>query len=129
MRRSLPKLSRSLALTAAALALAGVDATAQLAAGRDKYFGSIIEGRPGKEKPVPESLHRLFNKITPENSAKWGNVEYVRDSFDFAVLDEHYRWAMDRGMPFTLHTILWSEREPEWVADLTPAEVREEVEE
>ena len=125
----LAPLARTLTLSAGLLTLGLADAGAQLAAGHDKYFGSIIKGRPGKSKPVPESLHRLFNKVTPENSGKWDQVEYTRDSFDFAILDEHYRWAQDRGLPFTLHTLLWSESEPDWVAELSPQEAREEAEE
>lgn len=98
MRRSPTAPAHILTLCCAILLGGFTPATAQLAAGQDKFFGSIIEGRPGKEKDVPESLHRLFNKITPENSAKWGDVE-LRDYFAFRQnpLDADPASALDQA--------------------------------
>ena len=120
---------RTVLTLAAVLTLALPDLRAQIAAGLDKHFGCLIEGRPGKEKPVPETLHDYFNHITPENSGKWHRVEATRDSMDWSVLDEHYAFARDRGLPFFFHTLIREEAEPGWLNDLDSAEIRAEVEE
>ena len=125
---STPPLPAGLLLVSLLL-LTGAAAHAQLAAGQDKFFGCLLEGRPGKEKPVPDTWHDLFNQVSPENAGKWGRVEPVRDSMDFSVLDEQYAYAQDRGLPFLLHSITRLEQEPPWLRHLPPEEIVEEFEE
>ena len=123
--------ARSAAALAAvfALLLAAPAAHAQLAAGQAKYLGSVLDGRPGKEQPIPPRFHELFNQVSPENSGKWANVEHERDVMDFGALDEHYAYARDRGLPFLLHSITRQEKEPDWLRRLPPDEIRAEFEE
>ena len=68
-----------LALIGAALALPAfaqrTDATA-LAAGSAKFLGSAYS------KPQAEDFTICWNKVTPENAGKWGEVEKRRDRMD-----------------------------------------------
>ena len=119
----------SILAVAAGLLLCALPGRAQLVTQGDKFFGGILQGRAGRLKAPPVTFDTYFNKVTSENAGKWGNVEVDRDVYDWTALDAQYAYAQARGMPFTLHTLLWSEKEPAWLQGLSPAAVRAEVEE
>lgn len=109
------------ALTALPLVLHAQDAP--LAAGKDKFLGNIYSPAqaPGFEK--------YWNKVSPENAGKWGEVERKRDRMDWRGLDAAYKLARDHGLPFQMHVMVWGNQQPEWIEKLPAAEQREEIEE
>jgi len=70
-----------------------------------------------------------WNQITPENEGKWGSVEGTRDVMNWGPLDAAYDYALDHGIPFKGHVLVWGSQQPNWIAGLPPAEQAEEVEE
>jgi endo-1,4-beta-xylanase len=100
-------------------------ASAQLAAGKPKFLGSIVANS------VPANFNTYWNQITPENAAKWGSVEGTRNTMNWAALDTSYNHAKANGFKFKLHTLVWGSQYPAWItgAGLTQAERRAEIEE
>lgn len=90
----------------------------------NKFFGTAVD-QPGDY----DHLLSYFDQLTPGNAGKWGSVEAVRDQMDFARLDTAYQFARDNGLRFKLHTLVWGQQQPSWVAALPPAEQLEELEE
>lgn len=76
-----------------------------------------------------DDLLDYFDQLTPGNAGKWGSVEAVRDEMNFAALDVAHDFAEASGMPFHLHTLVWGQQQPAWVANLPAAEQRAELEE
>lgn len=93
-----------------------------LAAGQAKFLGSA-------HSPLQsESFLDLWNKVTPENAGKWGEVEERRDLMVWDRLDAAYRLAKDNGLPFQMHVMVWGNQQPEWMRALPPQEQRAEIE-
>lgn len=110
----------------AALAVLPLTSHAQgapLAAGQRKFLGNI------HSPSQLEGFASYWNKVTPENAGKWGEVEAVRDRMEWDALDEAYRFARQHGFPFQMHVMVWGNQQPEWIKTLPPAEQREEIEE
>lgn len=95
---------------------------APLAAGQPKFLGSAYspEQAPG--------FAGYWNKVTPENAGKWGEVEAERGRRDWRGLDEAYRFAREHGFPLQMHVLVWGNQQPEWIKPLPPAEQRAEIE-
>lgn len=113
-------------LFAAALAALPFFAQAQgapLAAGQKKFLGNI------HASAQLEGFASYWNKVTPENAGKWGEVEARRDVMDWSGVDAAYRFAKEHGFPFHYHVLVWGNQQPEWMETLPPAEQREEIEE
>ena len=72
---------------------------------------------------------KYWNKVTPENAGKWGEVEGIRDQMDWTGLDEAHRFAKANGFPFQMHVLVWGNQQPEWMEALPAMEQREEIEE
>lgn len=100
-------------------------ASAQLAKGSDKFFGSIHKHHQSEEL----FFTTYFNQITPENSGKWGKVEYVRDQMNWHYLDHIYDFAAENNLQMKQHTFVWDLSQPAWLSSLSHEEIREEVEE
>lgn len=108
----------------AALVLLSAQAHARtLASGKPKFLGSAYA-----ESQAP-AFDTYWNKVSPENAGKWGEVEPERDRMDWRSLDAEYRYARDHGMPFQMHVMIWGNQQPEWMETLPVAEQREEIEE
>jgi GH35 family endo-1,4-beta-xylanase len=90
----------------------------------NKFLGTAAAG-------APDYTHLLsyFDQITPGNAGKWGSVEATRDSMNWTELDTAYEFAKQNGLRFKMHTMIWGQQQPSWLASLTPAEQREEIEE
>lgn len=100
-----------------------VDDSAQpIAAGHAKFLGSA------HSPPQHQDFARYWNKVTPENAGKWGEVEAVRGERDWAGLDAAYRMARDNGFPFHLHVLIWGNQQPEWIKPLPVDEQRAAIE-
>jgi endo-1,4-beta-xylanase len=96
---------------------------APLAEGQTKFLGCAYS--PNQTT----GFDAYWNKVTPENGGKWGSVESVRDQMDWRALDEAYRFAQLRKLPFHMHVMVWGNQQPEWVEKLPPKEQRQEIEE
>jgi GH35 family endo-1,4-beta-xylanase len=90
----------------------------------NKFLGTAVDGPPDYEH-----LLTYFDQLTPGNAGKWGSVEAVRDVMDFAALDTAYQFARDHGVRFKLHTLVWGQQQPTWLAALPLDEQRAEIEE
>lgn len=112
-----------LALVLMLLALPPGIADAQpLAQDQAKFLGAAFS------PPQREGFAQYWNKLSPENAGKWGEVEAVRDVMDWTALDEAYRYARQHGMPFQFHVLVWGNQQPEWIRHLPSDEQRAEIE-
>ena len=100
------------------------DTTSVLVAIDNRYVGTAVSGAADYAVLLDH-----FDQITPENAGKWGSVEATRDVMSWGALDEAYEFAQDSGLPFRLHTLVWGQQQPAWLAALPPAEQLEEVDE
>lgn len=98
-------------------------ASTALAAGQDKFLGSAHSA------PQAEGFAEYWNKVTPENGGKWGEVEAERDVMNWDELDAAWRVAKDNGLPFQMHVMVWGNQQPKWIRTLPPDEQRAEIEE
>lgn len=96
---------------------------APLAEGQPKFLGSAYAAAQARE------FAGYWNKVTPENAGKWGEVEAVRDQMDWTLLDEAYHFAKGNDLPFHMHVMVWGNQQPEWMETLPLAEQRAEIEE
>lgn len=69
-----------------------------------------------------------FNQVTPANAGKWGSVEATRDQMTWAELDTAYEFAKSNHLPFKLHTLIWGQQQPSWLAALPPDQQLAEIE-
>lgn len=111
-----------LAAALAALAPAAWAQAAPLAAGQPKFLGCTYSPAQAKD------FAAYWNKLTPENAGKWGEVEAVRGKPDWRALDQAYRFARSHGFPLQMHVLVWGNQQPEWIKQLPPAEQRREIE-
>lgn len=110
------------AATLSVLVFSG-DATAQIAAGKEKFLGNIIANS------VPPNFNTYWNQITPENAGKWGSVEATRNTMNWDALDRAYNHAKANGYKFKLHTLVWGAQYPAWITSLSTTDQRAEIEE
>jgi GH35 family endo-1,4-beta-xylanase len=89
-----------------------------------KFFGTAPGGAP-----TYEHLLAHFDQLTPENAGKWGSVEGTRDVMNWTALDTAYQFAVDNGLVFKFHTLLWGQQQPAWIDALPPEEQLEEINE
>ena len=82
----------------------------------NKFFGTAAANAADYTK-----LTTYFSQITPGNGGKWGSVEAVQDQMNWADLDTAYNFAKANGLKFKLHTLVWGQQQPAWIASL-PAE-------
>ena len=101
-----------------------VDATSVLVAIDNRYVGTAVRGAADYA-----TLLDYLDQITPENAGKWGSVEATRDVMNWGPLDEAYQFAQNNGLPFRLHTLVWGQQQPAWLATLSPSEQLAEVDE
>jgi len=89
-----------------------------------RFFGSATDN-------AGDYVHFMehFDQLTPGNAAKWGTVEPVRDEMNWAALDTAFQFAESQGIPFKLHTLVWGQQQPGWLAALPPEEQLAELDE
>ena len=113
-------------LCAAMLAALPLMAHAQgepLAARQQKFLGGVHSPTQIRD------FAKYWNKVTPENAGKWGEVEAVRDRMDWRGLDAAYKFAKDHGFPFQMHVMVWGNQQPAWIETLPPEEQLAEIHE
>jgi len=59
-----------------------------------------------------------FNQITPGNAGKWGSVEATYGQMNWTDLDTAYNFAKSNNIPFKMHTLVWGQQQPAWLAAL-----------
>src|SRR6478736_923896 len=91
----------------------------------NKFFGTAATNAAGYNSAA---LRTYFNQITPGNAGKWGSVEATRDVMNWTELDTAYQFAKQNGMPFKLHTLIWGQQQPSWVASLPADQQLAEIE-
>jgi endo-1,4-beta-xylanase len=99
-------------------------AQAQLAAGKPKFLGNV-----SKTTSNPADFTSLWNQVTPENSGKWGSAEPTRDAINFTNTNVAYNLAKNNGFKYKHHVLIWGQQEPTWMAALSAADQRAEIEE
>lgn len=112
-------------ILALAFLLPAASSRGQIAAGKDKFLGNVIAN--GYNPPA--TFDTYWNQVTPENSGKWGSVEGTRDQMNWGSLDKIYQYAKTREIPFRMHTLVWGQQQPGWIASLSKEEQLAEVEE
>jgi endo-1,4-beta-xylanase len=70
-----------------------------------------------------------WDQLSPENAGKWGSVEGVRNQMNWTTLDRFYAFAKQNNIPFKEHNFIWGAQQPSWLAGLSQADQRAEVEE
>ncbi|AFH62890.1 endo-1,4-beta-xylanase [Paenibacillus caseinilyticus] len=65
--------------------------------------------------PDAKLLKKHFNSLTAGNELKWDATEPQEGTFDFTRADQAFRFAVDHGMAFRGHTLVWHSQTPDWV--------------
>jgi endo-1,4-beta-xylanase len=103
------------------------DADAGAAAGgaidTPKFVGNITT--VGEVRP---DFASYWNQISPENEGKWGSVEGSKDVMNWAGLDAIYVYTQTHGTIFKQHNFIWGRQQPSWLASLSAAEQKVQVE-
>lgn len=105
-------------------------ANAQLAKCKGKFLGNIMPSNWSGNTPVVRSdFATYWNQVTPENAGKWGVAEGSRNNFSWSDLDQMYQFCQQNGFPFKQHVFVWGSQQPSWIAGMSHAQQRQEVEE
>jgi endo-1,4-beta-xylanase len=84
---------------------------AQLAAGRSKFLGNIMDAYN-----IPSDFPLFWNQVTPENAGKWGSVQGTdTSSFNWSQLDVIYKYAISHNFPFKFHNLIWGAQQPNFM--------------
>ena len=84
---------------------------AQLAAGRSKFLGNIMDAYN-----IPSDFPLFWNQVTPENAGKWGSVQGTdTSSFNWSQLDAIYNYAISHNFPFKYHNLIWGAQQPNFM--------------
>jgi endo-1,4-beta-xylanase len=94
-----------------------------LSRGKGKFLGC------GQGVPIPSGFDSYWNQITPGNEGKWGSVEGSQGSYNWTGLDQLYNYAIQRGLKYKHHTLIWGQQQPGWISALDSASQRAEIEE
>jgi endo-1,4-beta-xylanase len=89
-----------------------------------KFAGNITTGGQ-----VRSDFVTYWNQITPENEGKWGSVEGTRNQMNWTGLDRVHDYAKQHGIIFKEHTLVWGSQQPSWLAGLSAAQQKAEVQE
>jgi endo-1,4-beta-xylanase len=123
--------SAVLALTSAALAIAGVLTAAPAdaanaattlgaaAAAKGRTFATAVAAGHLGEAAYASTLDTEFSGVTPENEMKWDATEPSRGSFNFRAADTIVSHAAGHGMRVRGHTLVWHSQLPGWVGGIS----------
>ncbi|WP_320779668.1 endo-1,4-beta-xylanase [Streptomyces sp. CRN 30] len=105
------------ALLAGATAAHAADAPLRdLADAKDKVIGTAVTGSR-LTGTYGEIAGTEFNGLTPGNAMKWGTVEPVRGSYDWAEADRIVEFAEAHGQQVRGHTLVWHSQNPSWLTN------------
>lgn len=93
-----------------------------LAKGKSKFLGCATSSN------MFSNLDKYWNQTTPGNDGKWESVEPIQGQYNWTNLDKIYDYAVQRGIQFKEHTLVWGNQQPAWIASLDSARQRAAVE-
>ena len=93
-----------------------------LAQGKSMFLGASTSS------PVGRFFTKYWNQVTPGNAGKWGSVAPARGQYNWINLDTIYNFALQRGLLYKHHTLVWGSQQPGWISGLDTASQRAEVE-
>ncbi|KAL6625758.1 glycoside hydrolase [Neocallimastix californiae] len=68
-----------------------------------------------------------FNYMVAENGCKLSGIQYNQGVFDFSDCDAHYNKAVELGMKFRGHCLVWHSYQPQWFQDLKGEDLRKAI--
>ncbi|WP_344956101.1 endo-1,4-beta-xylanase, partial [Actinomadura miaoliensis] len=109
-----------------AAASGGEPTLSELAAAKNRYFGSATDNPELSDAPYVSILSSEFNSVTPGNSMKWDATEPQRGQFNFSGGDAIVDLAQRNGQQVRGHTLVWHSQLPGWVSNgnFSAAELR-----
>jgi endo-1,4-beta-xylanase len=107
----------SAAPAAAPVAAAAEPTLGELAAAKNRYFGSATDNPELSDAPYVSILSSEFSSITPGNSMKWDATEPQRGQFNFSGGDAIVELAQRNGQQVRGHTLVWHSQLPGWVSN------------
>jgi endo-1,4-beta-xylanase len=84
-----------------------------LASSKDRFLGGSSNSAPSRFMP------RYLNQVTPGNDGKWGSVSFSQGQYNWTNLDAIYDFAMQNGLLYKHHTLVWGSQQPGWIGALT----------
>jgi endo-1,4-beta-xylanase len=94
----------------------------QLSTSNDKFLGG------GTSSPPLRNFYHYWNQVTPGNDGKWGSVSFARGQYNWTNLDAIYNYAMNLGLLYKHHNLVWGSQQPGWIGGLDSASQRAAVE-
>jgi endo-1,4-beta-xylanase len=89
----------------------------ELAARNDIQIGAAVYTTHLNDPAHAETLRREFNVLTPENEAKFCELQAQPGQFDFRRLDQLVAFADQHNMEVHGHTLVWHQCLPSWVTN------------
>ena len=93
-----------------------------LASSKDRFLGA------GTSSPVGRYFSKYWNQVSPGNAGKWGSVSYAQGQYAWTNLDTIYNYAIQSGLLYKHHTLVWGSQQPAWISALDSASQRTAVE-
>jgi Beta-1,4-xylanase len=93
-----------------------------LANGKNKFLGAATSNS------IWSSFDLYWNQVTPGNDGKWGSVSPSQGQYNWTGLDKIYNYAIQRGLLYKHHCLVWVSQQPGWISSLDSATQRTEVE-
>ena len=85
-------------------------------------------GNITQQGQVRSDFATYWNQISPENEGKWGTVEATKDQMNWAGLDAIHSYTKAHGTVFKQHNFVWGQQQPSWLAGLSAADQKAQVE-
>lgn len=93
----------------------------RLAEGQTKFLGAATSAY------IWSGMSSYWNQATPGNDGKWLSVEGTQGQYNFTNLDNIYYYALNNGLLFKEHCLVWDNQRPEWIFWLDSASQRAAV--
>lgn len=81
------------------------------------YIGAAVYTPDFVDMRHQAILYREFNMMTPENEAKFCQVQPRQGEFNFQPLDTLVNLAEEHGMTIRGHTLVWHQCVPDWLTN------------
>jgi endo-1,4-beta-xylanase len=94
----------------------------QLSTRKDKFLGA------GTSSPPLRNFFQYWNQVTPGNDGKWGSVSFAQGQYNWTNLDAIYNYAVNLGLLYKHHCLVWGSQQPGWISGLDNASQRAAVE-
>ena len=100
-------------------------AQAQLrdAPGADFLIGAAVTPNLLSNPTYANIAATEFSSVTAENHMKWDTVQPSQGNFNFGPADQVVAFAQQNNQHVYGHTLVWHSQTPQWVQNLTPAQL------